>query len=84
MILYLHTSGVSVSVYLSTADPVGLDLVIPGCCESEEIIPQKKYFGGQEGAGDYIWYRTKNKLHESALTDISNDCEDVLICGKTL
>ncbi|KAJ4702992.1 microtubule-associated AIR9-like protein [Melia azedarach] len=73
-----------VSDVIAAADPVGLDLVIPGCCESEEIIPQKKYFGGQEGAGDYIWYRTKNKLHESALTDISNDCEDVLICGKTL
>ena len=71
-------------MYVSTADPVGLDLVIPACCEDEEVIPQKKYFGGQEGDGEFIWYRTKNKLQESALMDICNAGEDVLICGKTL
>lgn len=73
-----------VSNVIAPADPVGLDLVIPDCCENNEVIPQKKYFGGQEGVGDYIWYRTKNKLHESALMDISNACEDFFICGKTL
>ncbi|KAH9747829.1 187-kDa microtubule-associated protein AIR9 [Citrus sinensis] len=73
-----------VSDVIAPANPVGLDLVIPDCCENNEIIPQKKYFGGQEGVGDYIWYRTKNKLHESALMDISNACEDVFVCGKTL
>lgn len=61
-----------------------MDLEIPDCFEDEEVIPQKVYFGGQEGAGQYMWYRTKNKLHGSALIDISNACEDVVICGKTL
>ncbi|XP_043806182.1 187-kDa microtubule-associated protein AIR9 isoform X3 [Manihot esculenta] len=69
---------------IAPADPVGLELVIPTCCEDKEVIPQKTYFGGQEGVGEYIWYRTKDKLHGSALVDICNGCEDVLICSKTL
>ncbi|KAK7852586.1 187-kda microtubule-associated protein air9 [Quercus suber] len=69
---------------IAPADPIGVDLEIPDCFEDEEVIPQKTYFGGQEGAGQYMWYRTKNKLHGSALMDISNACEDVVICGKTL
>ncbi|KAM4101329.1 hypothetical protein ACB094_05G135400 [Castanea mollissima] len=69
---------------IAPADPIGVDLEIPDCFEDEEVIPQKAYFGGQEGAGQYMWYRTKNKLHGSALIDISNACEDVVICGKTL
>lgn len=72
-----------VFVYL-TADPVGLELVIPNCCEDKEVVPQKAYFGGQEGGGEYIWYRTKNKLYGSALMDISNACDSVLTCGETL
>ncbi|XP_050287911.1 187-kDa microtubule-associated protein AIR9 isoform X2 [Quercus robur] len=69
---------------IAPADPIGVDLEIPDCFEDEEVILQKTYFGGQEGAGQYMWYRTKNKLHGSALMDISNACEDVVICGKTL
>ncbi|KAL0011814.1 hypothetical protein SO802_006922 [Lithocarpus litseifolius] len=69
---------------IAPADPIGVDLEIPDCFEDEEVIPQKTYFGGQEGTGQYMWYRTKNKLHGSALIDISNACEDVVICGKTL
>ena len=57
-----------------------MDLIIPDCCEDTELIPLKKYFGGHEGAGEYIWYRTKNKLEGSALLDISN-ASDVVICG---
>ncbi|KAJ9163220.1 hypothetical protein P3X46_022912 [Hevea brasiliensis] len=68
---------------IAPADPVGLELVITNCFEDKEVIPQKTYFGGREGVGEYIWYRTKDKLHGSALMDISNDCEDVLICSKT-
>ncbi|KAI4297559.1 hypothetical protein L6164_037444 [Bauhinia variegata] len=73
-----------VSDVISPADPEGLDLVIPECCEDRELAPQKRYFGGQEGVGEYIWYRTKNKLEGSALLDISNSCEDVVICGTKL
>lgn len=66
------------------ADPIGVDLEIPDCIEDKEVIPQKSYFGGQEGVGQYIWYRTKNKLHVSALIDIASASEDAVICGKTL
>ncbi|KAF5472567.1 hypothetical protein F2P56_009278 [Juglans regia] len=69
---------------IAPADPIGVDLEIPDCIEDKEVIPQKSYFGGQEGVGQYIWYRTKNKLHISALIDVSSACEDAVICGKTL
>ncbi|KAG8652144.1 187-kDa microtubule-associated protein AIR9 isoform X2 [Manihot esculenta] len=69
---------------IAPADPMGLELVIGNCCEDREVIPRKTYFGGQQGVGDYIWYRTKDKLHESALMDVFTACEDVLICSKEL
>lgn len=61
-----------------------MELVIPDCYENKDIVPRKAYFGGQEGVGEYIWYRTKTKLNESALNAISDACEDVVICGKTV
>lgn len=61
-----------------------MELVIPDCCEQEEVVPQKTYFGGQEGVGEYIWYRAKSKLDGTALMEISDASEDVVICGKTL
>ncbi|KAF5752705.1 microtubule-associated protein [Tripterygium wilfordii] len=73
-----------ISDVIAPADPVGLELIIPDCCENKEIVPQKTYFGGQEGAGEYIWYRTKNKIYGSELMNIFNASEDVFICGKTL
>lgn len=60
-----------------------MDLVIPDCYEDRELAPQKTYFGGQEGVGEYIWYRSENKLEGSALLNISNS-EDVVICGTEL
>ncbi|KAL7243230.1 hypothetical protein ACSBR1_015608 [Camellia fascicularis] len=77
------TANSVISSVVAPADPMGLELVIPDCCEDKMVVPQKKYFGGQEGDGEYVWYRTKNILHGSALMDISNAC-DVFICGKTL
>ncbi|XP_057465602.1 187-kDa microtubule-associated protein AIR9 isoform X2 [Actinidia eriantha] len=79
--------GVAKSVMSSVvapAEPMGVELVIPDCCEDKMVVPQKTYFGGQEGDGQYIWYRTKNKLNGPALIDISDTCEDISICGKTL
>lgn len=73
-----------VSAPISPADPVGLDLVVPDCYENQEAVPQKKYFGGQEGVGEYTWYRTKTKLYGSVLMGISSSPMDVVICGKTL
>ncbi|GAV67239.1 LRR_4 domain-containing protein [Cephalotus follicularis] len=72
-----------ISDVIVPADPVGLGLIIPDCCEDKEVVPQKSYFGGREGGGEYIWYRTKNKVQASALSDISVACEDVLVCGRT-
>ncbi|KAK9267176.1 hypothetical protein L1049_009596 [Liquidambar formosana] len=78
------SSMIVVSDVIAPADPFGVELVIPDCCEDTEVVPQKTYFGGQEGVGEYVWYRTKNKLHGSSLMDISNACEDVHECGTTL
>ncbi|KAJ4837842.1 microtubule-associated protein air9 [Turnera subulata] len=68
---------------IAPADPVGLELVIPSCFEATEVVPQKTYFGGQEGSGEHIWYRTRNKLYGSALMDISKASDDVSTCSKT-
>lgn len=69
---------------LVSGDPVGVELIIPDCCEAIEIIPQKTYFGGEEGDGKYVWYRSKERLHESTFLDLSTSDDDVLICGNTL
>lgn len=46
------------------------------------MFPCKRYFGGHEGIGEYIWYRTKKKLHGSDLSGISETYDDVIICGR--
>ena len=61
-----------------------MELLIPDCCEDKVVVPLKTYFGGQEGDGIYTWYRTQSKLDASTLRDISDACEDVTTCGKTL
>nr|DAD37235.1 TPA_asm: hypothetical protein HUJ06_007876 [Nelumbo nucifera] len=72
------------SEVVAPADPMGLELIIPECFEDKEVVPQKTYYGGQEGNGEYIWYRIKKKLQESDLINISNVHEDAFICGKTI
>lgn len=72
------------SPVVSPAEPMGVELVIPDCCEDKIVVPQKTYFGGQEGDGEYVWYRTKNKLNKADLMDITDTCEDVHVCGKRL
>ncbi|CAI9089689.1 OLC1v1024308C2 [Oldenlandia corymbosa var. corymbosa] len=69
---------------IAPGEPVGFDLVIPDCCEGEMVVPQKRYFGGKEGTGLYIWYRTKKKLDISALMNISDGTDDTCVCCKTL
>ncbi|KAL6991640.1 187-kDa microtubule-associated protein air9, partial [Sarracenia purpurea var. burkii] len=44
------------SSVVAPAEPLGVKLVIPDCCEDKLVVPQKTYFGGQEGDGEYIWY----------------------------
>ncbi|KAL8108441.1 187-kDa microtubule-associated protein AIR9 isoform X1 [Apium graveolens] len=72
------------STPVTPADPVGIDLVIPNCCQNEMVVPQKTYFGGQEGEGKYIWYRSRTKLEKSVLEDMPNVHEDLVLCGNSL
>ncbi|WOL15331.1 microtubule-associated protein [Canna indica] len=66
------------------ADPKGIELVLPNCCEDKEIVPLKSYYGGIEGTGKYIWYRTKEKIDKSELVNRAASDDDVLIVGETL
>lgn len=72
------------SPFFGVGKPVGLKLVIEDCCEGQEVVPIKLYFGGHEGAGQYIWYRSRRKLEESELGDLLNSCEDAIICDRML
>ncbi|KAH6830710.1 Outer arm dynein light chain 1 protein [Perilla frutescens var. hirtella] len=73
-----------VSCPVSPGEPLGVELVIPECFEGQEVVPIAKYFGGREGIGKYIWFRTNNRLHESALMELANNCENADICGQAL
>ncbi|GMH20814.1 hypothetical protein Nepgr_022656 [Nepenthes gracilis] len=70
-----------ISDVIAPADPVGLELTIPDCCENMEVLPHRRYFGGHEGVVDYIWCRTKDKLGGSALLDMF-EIHGVDICGN--
>ncbi|KAL9252679.1 187-kDa microtubule-associated protein AIR9-like protein [Drosera capensis] len=69
---------------IAPADPIGLELTISDCYENEVVVLQKRYFGGQEGDGEYIWYRTKDRLYGSTLLEISDSLEGVSTRGKGL
>ncbi|WMV15560.1 hypothetical protein MTR67_008945 [Solanum verrucosum] len=69
---------------VAPGDPIGVELSIPKCCEGETIVPNQRYFGGKEGDSEYVWYRSKNKLHESALLNLPSVTEDVHICARTI
>ncbi|KAL3833703.1 hypothetical protein ACJIZ3_008439 [Penstemon smallii] len=73
-----------VSSPVAPGEPLGLELVMPDCCEGQEVVPETRYFGGREGVGEYIWYRTKTKLSESALIELPDSCDNVDIRGQTL
>ncbi|XP_073129269.1 187-kDa microtubule-associated protein AIR9 [Henckelia pumila] len=65
-------------------EPVGIELVIPDCCEGQEVVPETRYFGGQEGAGKYGWLRSKYKLHGSALMELADSVDDADILAPAL
>ncbi|KAF6166111.1 hypothetical protein GIB67_023821 [Kingdonia uniflora] len=73
-----------VSEIVPPAEPTCLELIIPYCCEDIEVFPKKSYYGGKEGNGEYVWYKTKAKMQGSDLTNVSNLCEDVFVCGRSL
>lgn len=68
----------------ATANPRGLELVLPQCFEDKEVISFKSYFGGIEGSGEYIWYRTLRKLKGLELSDVSAASEDVITVGNSV
>ncbi|KAK1325252.1 hypothetical protein QJS10_CPA01g00539 [Acorus calamus] len=73
-----------VSDVIVPADPVGLQLVIPDCSEDTEVVPHKSYYGGKEGTGEYIWYRTRRMLEGDELINISTSPETAVAVGKNL
>uniref|UniRef100_A0A1D1Z6I6 Protein phosphatase 1 regulatory subunit pprA n=1 Tax=Anthurium amnicola TaxID=1678845 RepID=A0A1D1Z6I6_9ARAE len=73
-----------ISSVIAPAEPKGLELVIPDCCEDQPVILRKSYYGGREGNGQYIWYRCRRKLENSELGNISLSDEDAVMCGKTM
>lgn len=51
------------------ADPVGVSISIPDCCEGVEIVPEKLYYGGTEGFSEYRWFRVQHALNGTNLPD---------------
>ncbi|KAJ6813130.1 187-kDa microtubule-associated protein AIR9 [Iris pallida] len=68
---------------VAPADPKGIRLDIPSCFQDKKVLPIKSYYGGTEGIGKYIWYRTRVKLEELELVDIAT-ANEVIVVGKTL
>ncbi|KAL0926511.1 hypothetical protein M5K25_002750 [Dendrobium thyrsiflorum] len=73
-----------ISTTIFPADPRGIKLVIPDCLEDKEIIPLKSYYGGKEGSGEYVWYRTRCKPDESNMLDVSSATADFEVVGKNM
>ncbi|CAM8932942.1 unnamed protein product [Rhodiola kirilowii] len=73
-----------VSDVIAPGSPVGLELKAPDCCENKEAVPYKVYFGGEEGVGEYVWYRTKRKLSGAELLGISHSFEGIEVCARTI
>lgn len=71
-------------LFSAAADPKGIELVLPSCCQDMEVVPLKSYYGGKEGDGKYIWYRTKEKLQESKLVNLATVSDDIFVVGETL
>ncbi|KAG0500753.1 hypothetical protein HPP92_000825 [Vanilla planifolia] len=49
-----------------------------------EVVPQKSYYGGKEGNGEYVWYRTRVRPYEADLVEISSFSKDFFIVGKNV
>lgn len=79
------TSQRVVSDVILDAEPVGHGLIIPDCCEDKEVVPQKSYYGGREGGGQYTWYRILQELDEKELLDACDASENanVLATSRT-
>ncbi|KAL3696460.1 hypothetical protein R1sor_010536 [Riccia sorocarpa] len=52
--------GVTSDVVIE-GDPEGRDLFVPECHEDVEAVPERVYFGGKEGPGEYSWYHTSSR-----------------------
>ncbi|KAG6542402.1 hypothetical protein Mapa_016231 [Marchantia paleacea] len=52
--------GVTSDVVID-AEPEGKDLFVPECHEDVEAVPERVYFGGKEGPGEFTWYHTTSR-----------------------
>ncbi|KAJ4758953.1 Outer arm dynein light chain 1 protein [Rhynchospora pubera] len=72
-----------ISDVIIPGEPRGIQLIIPDCHEDVEIVPMKKYFGGNEGTGKYSWYRIREKPSEQDLISLTSS-SDALLVSETL
>ncbi|XP_078162701.1 outer arm dynein light chain 1 protein isoform X2 [Carex rostrata] len=68
-----------ISDVIIPGEPRGVELILPDCCEDVEIVPLKKYFGGNEGPGIYTWYRIREKPAEQDLISLTSLSEALLV-----
>lgn len=54
---------------VTNADPVGVNISIPDCCEGAEVVPKKSYYGGTEGFSEYRWFSVQHALKGATLPD---------------
>ncbi|CAM6096301.1 unnamed protein product [Calypogeia fissa] len=50
-----------VSDIVVDAEPEGRHLFVPDCFEDVEVVPQREYFGGKEGPGEFSWFQANSK-----------------------
>lgn len=53
------------------AEPIGVDCVIPDCCEDKMVVPQKTYFSGQEGENIFGTERKTNYMGLASWTYVT-------------
>ncbi|MCO5613275.1 hypothetical protein L7F22_067551 [Adiantum nelumboides] len=56
------TPRTAVSEVIKAGEPTAMHLRVPNGCENMELTPQRCYFGGIEGDGEFTWFRIKEKL----------------------
>lgn len=78
------TSKKVLSDVIADAEPVGIDLVIPDCYEDKEVVPQKSYYGGIEGGGQYTWYQVTQELTDIELSDACDSLKDAKVLATSM
>ncbi|KMZ63756.1 hypothetical protein ZOSMA_39G00270, partial [Zostera marina] len=71
------------SSIIHPAEPKGTELIIPVCCEDQQVVPKKSYYGGHEGDGVYNWYRANKKMEMADMIAIFSS-EGALAVGNDI